>query len=379
METLSENLNVHFLPPLTTFKDKRVIVRVDWNMPVIDGKIEDTSRFDVSVPFLKELSFAGAKIILLTHFGGKGESLKPVADHACRALPFIKFLPSLNFEEIRGEVDTLPLGDAVLLENVRMFPGEEDNIPSLATAFSSLGDVFINDAFSVSHREHASVVGVARNSLSYFGPTFKRELEHLTDALKPVKPAILIIGGAKISTKLPLIKHYLDQGIHVFIGGAMAHNVWLARGLSIGKSFYDKNYTVPESIINHPLLLTPADVVLETRETAPYNKIPADAVVVDCGEETVKMLVNFIKNSKTIIFNGPLGLYEKGWLHGTEQVLVQVTESQAKTYLGGGDTVDVAHSLHLLKKFTFVSLGGGAMLAYLASGTLPGIDAVTKQ
>jgi phosphoglycerate kinase len=214
--------------------------------------------------------------------------------------------------------------------------------------------------------------------LSYFGPTFARELENLTLALTPTKPALLVVGGAKISTKLKLIEQYLNQGVQVFVGGAMVHNIWKERGLEIGDSLYDPKYTLPESFINHQLLLTPKDVVLSDGSTVPFNKIPKGGVVVDCGNATINQVGDAIANSKTVILNGPLGLYEKGWLHGSEQTLTKLAHSGVISYIGGGDTVSVAHSLNLLHNFTFVSLGGGAMLDFLASGTLPGIDAVTK-
>jgi phosphoglycerate kinase len=368
----------HQAPESKTLDGKRVVLRLDWNVPVTDGVISDTSRFDVTVPYLKELSFSGAKVIILTHFGEKGESLKPVADHASKELPFIHFTTSQDFEEITKMVQDLPRGEMLLLENVRLFKGETDNLPSLARSFANIGDIFINNAFSVSHRNHASVEGVARLMPSYFGPTFMRELENLTKALTPVKPAILIVGGAKISTKLDLIKQYLDQGVQVFVGGAMVHNIWKERGVEIGKSFHDPSYKLPESFVRHPMLLTPVDVVLADGSTCAFDKIPPEGVVVDCGNKTVEMLENIMKEAKTVIANGPLGLYEKGWLHGSEQILTKLANAPVDSYIGGGDTVSVAHSLHLLKKFTFVSLGGGAMLDFLASGTLPGIDAVTK-
>lgn len=368
----------HIAPESTFFNDKTVIVRVDWNMPITDGVISDTSRFDVTVPFLKELSFSGAKIILLTHFGEKGESLKIIADHVTKALPFIAFVPLTDFGELGQVSKTIERGQGMLLENVRMWEGETENLPSLARSFASLGEVFINDAFSVSHREHASVVGIAKEMVSYFGPTCVRELENLNKALTPSKPALLIVGGSKISTKLTLIKQYLDQGVHVFVGGAMVHNIWKERGLEIGKSLYDPNYALPESFVRHPLLLTPKDVVLTDGKTVPYDKIPVDGIVVDCGNETIDQIDAIIKESKTVIANGPLGLYEKGWLHGSEQILTKLAHSGVTSYIGGGDTVSVAHSLNLLHSFSFVSLGGGAMLDFLASGTLVGIDAVTK-
>ena len=238
--------------------------------------------------------------------------------------------------------------------------------------------MFINDAFSVAHREHASVVGLGKSMLSYFGPTFERELANLTKALTPQKPALLIVGGAKIATKLSLIKQYLDQGVQVFVGGAMVHNIWKERGLEIGQSLYDPEYHLPESFVHHPLLLTPVDVILSGGETVAVTAIPKDGVIVDCGEKTVAMLNGVVAISNTVIANGPLGLYEKGWLKGSESILTNLANSPVTSYVGGGDTVSVAHSLDLLQKFTFVSLGGGAMLDFLASGTLPGINAVTK-
>lgn len=368
----------HVAPLSSTLNDKRVIIRVDWNMPVNDGTITDLSRFNVTVPYLKELALSGAKIIILTHFGEKGESLEVVANHVTKELPFIHFTRSQDFGELEKLSRELPRGEALLLENVRLFKGETDNLPSLAQSFSLLGDVFINNAFSVAHRSHASVDGLARAMPSYFGPTFIRELENLTKALTPVKPAILIVGGAKISTKLELIKQYLDQGVQVFVGGAMVHNIWKERGLEIGKSLYDPSYKLPESFVHHPLLLTPVDVVLADGSVQPIESIGAEGVVVDCGPKTVAMLEEVMKGAKTVIANGPLGLYEKGWLHGSEQILTKLAHAPVDSYIGGGDTVSVAHGLNLLQNFTFVSLGGGAMLDFLASGTLPGIDAVTK-
>jgi 3-phosphoglycerate kinase len=158
----------------------------------------------------------------------------------------------------------------------------------------------------------------------------------------------------------------------------MVHSIWKARGVEIGESFCDSSYTFSETFLNHPLLVTPVDVVLNTGDTVHYTAIPSNGVVVDCGNDTIRELTTLMKTSHTVIANGPLGLYEKGWLHGSEQILTALAESGVTSYIGGGDTVAVANSLHLLRKFSFVSLGGGAMLDFLANGTLPGIDAVTK-
>ncbi len=377
----------HVAPDLRTLKGRRVIVRVDWNVPVKeevekDGTktdvVVDSSRFDVTVPFLKSLSAAGAKIVILSHLGEKGDSLSPVAGHAMKHLNFLNFTLSKDFSELERLSRELEDGKGIILDNIRLFEGETENSNTLTNSLATLGEVFINDAFSVSHRNHSSVVGLGRIMLSYFGPTFVRELENLEKALDPKPPALFIVGGAKISTKLAIIKQYLDKGVKVFVGGAMVHNIWKERGLEIGKSLYDPNYKLPETFVNHPLLLTPKDVVLHTGDIVSIDKIPADQVVVDCGPQTVAMLESIMMLANTVIANGPLGLYEKGWLHGSEQILTKLANSGTTSYIGGGDTVTVAHTLGLLKKFSFVSLGGGAMLDYLASGTLPGIDAVTK-
>lgn len=368
----------HVISDYASLKGKRVIVRVDWNMPVENGTVTDTSRADVTFELLRKLSFAGAKMIIMTHFGEKGESVAPLLPYIELHAPFLRFNKSMDFEELERASYAITEGEGMLIENVRMWKGEEDNIPSLGRSFASLGDVYINNAFSVSHRNHASVVRIAENILPYFGPLFARELEHLEEALTPQKPALLIIGGAKIKTKLSLIDRYLDEGVHVFVGGAMVHDIWKAKGIEIGESLYDGTTPLGERFLNHPLLLTPIDVILESGDTVGFSGIPKDGKVVDCGPETVKMIEKLIGESKTVIANGPLGLYEKGWLKGSEQILTTLAHAHTHSYIGGGDTVAVAHSLHLLKQFTFVSLGGGAMLDYLASGTLPGIHAVTE-
>lgn len=368
----------HLIEDYSSLKGKRVIIRLDWNMPFSNGAITDTSRADVTFEFLKKLSFAGVKMIIMTHYGEKGESLSPLVPYLVQHLPFMTFAPSLEFPDLEKAARGLTEGQAILLENVRLWKGEEENLPSLGRSFASLGDIYINNAFSVSHRSHASVVGIPNSLLSYLGPLFVRELEHLTLALTPTKPALLIVGGAKIKTKLSLIERYLDQGVQVFVGGAMVHDIWKARGVEVGESLSDGTLHLSQTLLAHPLLVTPIDVVLENGKTVYFSAIPKDGKVVDCGVETVALVSKMIQSSKTVIANGPLGLYEKGWLKGSELILTALAHAETTSYIGGGDTVAVAHSLHLLRNFDFVSLGGGAMLEFLASGTLPGIHAVTK-
>lgn len=358
---------------------KRVLVRVDFNMPVKNGVISDTTRATATFPCIRKLLSHGAKVILLSHFGEKGESIEPIARYIEKELTEIMFVPSLDFAVLKEASHTLQEGSGMLLENVRIWPGEEECVSSLASSFASLGDMFINDAFSVSHRRHASVTGIPLLLPSYLGPTCASEITHLTQALTPTLPALLIVGGAKIATKLPLIQKYLALGVSVFVGGAMVHSLWKEEGVSIGDSYNDATYTPPHGLLQNNLLHTPRDVKLSTGENVDHTAIPPHGVVIDLGTESIKDIQNLVTTSHTIIMNGPLGLYEKGWLFGTEQVLHAIANGKAISFIGGGDTLTVAKSLQVLEKFTFVSLGGGAMLDFLSSGTLPGIDAVTKR
>jgi phosphoglycerate kinase len=228
------------------------------------------------------MSFAGARMILISHFGEKGDSLQIIARELTKRLSFVHFSPSTDLSDIQTTLQTIPYGEALLLENIRCWQGETENLPSFARTLADLGDIYINDAFSVSHRDHASVTGIPRYILSYLGPTCERELVHLSKALTPPLPTLLIIGGAKISTKLPLINRYLDQGVHVFVGGAMVHAILKARGIHIGNSLYDKDVAIPEDIIYHPNIITPVDVVLDTGETVPVNEVPDGRTIVDC-------------------------------------------------------------------------------------------------
>lgn len=374
-----EYINKYAVQDYKIFFGKRVLLRVDWNLPTKNGEILDKTRATSTFPFIRKLSEAGAKIVILSHFGEKGESIEPVAKYICKELPFVKFTKTFEFEDLKKESLLIKNGGAILLENVRMWDGETECLQTLSTSFASLGEIFINNAFSVSHRNHSSIVGVAKILRSYLGPTCINEIINLHKILNPALPSLLIIGGAKISTKLPLIKHYLDLGVNVFVGGAMVHNIWKDRGLSIGNSLFDKNYITPENILNAKNLFTPTDVILNDGKHIQNNEIPRNGVVVDLGQESVDLISSLSMNAKTIILNGPLGLYEDGWLGGTEKILTTISNSGADTYIGGGDTITVAQSLNILNKFTFVSLGGGAMLDFLSSGTLVGIDAVTKQ
>ena len=369
-----------FVGDVSAYKEKRVLVRLDWNVALDENKnLLEKERVTRTFPFLESLSQAGVITIVICHLGEKGESIAPIVSFVQEKLSFVSFFPEKDIEVIRSHVEQARPGDVIVLENIRTFEGEMENNKIFAEKFATLAEVYINDAFSVAHRKQASVVGIPRHILSYAGPLFKQELTHLEPLLTPSLPTLFIIGGAKISTKLSLIEHYLEKGAFVFVGGAMVHNILKQIGVEIGGSLYDKDYIVPESILNHPHLLLPIDVITADGVSRNIEEVPHDGVIVDCGKMTVALLTKHIASAKTIIMNGPVGLYEKGWKYGSEMLISHIGHTQgATTVLGGGDTLSVLEAIKDdAMKFSFVSLAGGAMLTYLEQGTLPGIEALT--
>lgn len=283
---------------------KRVLVRVDWSD-------HDSFRIDATLPTLKYLSESGAKLVVATHDDkGSIDELR-------------QFLPQ----------------DAELLPNLRESAGEEANSEEFAKELAEKADIYVNEAFSVSHREHASIVGVPRLLPSYAGLRFVEEVEELSKAFHPPHPFLLVLGGAKFETKMPLVEKFLNIADDVFIGGTMAKSVTLK----------DPKISLPSG----------------------------DLTALDTNEETIKNLKLKIENSKFIIWNGPLGQYETGHTKYTYELAKLIAESSAYTIVGGGDTLLAIESLNLLSKFSFVSTGGGAMLDFLAKGTLPGIKALS--
>lgn len=346
-------------------EEKTVIVRVDFNVPIKNGKVEDDFKMIKVLPTIDFLLKKGARIILITHLGKDGSaSLEPVIRH---------FWEISKFEKDKVE----------FYENVRKFPGEEENDPVFAKKLASFGDIYVNDAFAVSHRMHASIVGITEYLPSYAGFQLLEEVKNLSHALSPEHPFLFILGGAKFSTKIPLIKKYLVLADQVFIGGALANNFFKTQGYEIGQSLVDEiDYNLGE-IFKNPKLILPVDIIVKSGDKLVNKKIGEvgkDENILDAGRETVKKLALLIKDSKFILWNGPLGKYEAGGDEATKQVLKLVLESKAQVVIGGGDIVSVLSSLesksYKLKPNVFVSTGGGAMLDFLANGTLPGIKAL---
>ena len=366
------------------FSGMRVLLRLDLNVPLEGGEIRDDYRIRESLPTINFLRDAGARVVIISHIGkGKPEdTLKPVATYLEKLYSTVTFLSTLKSDENVRITENMVPGDIVLLENLRHDKGEEDNDLEFAKYLASLGDVYVNDAFSVSHRAHASVVGVALLLPHYTGIRLAEEVDRLALAFNPEHPFLFILGGSKISTKMPLLKKFLDIADNVLVGGAIANNFFKVAGHEIGTSLYD-----PEELnglaeyLDHPHLIIPKDVVVKNpagSETRAIENVNAGDMIVDVGSETIKHLEGVIGAAKLIVWNGPLGFYEEGFTEGTRELLDLIAGSRATSIIGGGDTVALINEMGAIGKFSFVSTGGGAMLDFLANETLPGIEALRK-
>lgn len=367
--------NAHF------FKGKRVLLRLDLNVPVTGGEVRNDYRIRESLPTLSFLRTHGARVVIISHIGkGKPEdTLKPVADYLARSMPLL-FLSDLTDGRNKEVTERMNDGDVVLVENLRYSPGEETNDPAFADMLASWGDFYVNDAFSVSHRAHASVVGVTERLQSFAGMRLSEESAELSRAFEPEHPFLFILGGAKIGTKMPLLKKFLDKADNVFVGGAIANNFIKANGNNIGLSLYDPeemNGIVP--FASRENLIVPHDVVVKSgsgSRTTKVDEVMSDEMIVDIGRETIADLEKVIGEARLIVWNGPLGFYEEGFTDGSRELLDRMLGAKAYSIIGGGDTVALVESMGNLDKFGFVSTGGGAMLDYLANETLPALEAL---
>ncbi len=362
-------------------KGKRVLLRIDFNVPIKNNKIVDDFRIKKSLPTIKFLKSKKAKIVLVSHIGrSRKESLDIVAKYLNKSLK-VKFLSKTIGKEVETFVNAMEDGDIILLENVRKNIGEKKNNKKFAEGLAKLGDVYVNDAFSVSHRSHASIVLLPKLLPSYTGLLLEDEIKNLSISKKPPRPFLFMLSGAKFSTKIPLIEKYLKIADNVFVGGALANNFFKEDDINIGKSLIEKSETNLKKILKNKKLVLPIDVLVEEKNKVSI-RLPSDigsfGIVVDDGPETVKILKKIISKSKFILLNGPLGNYEKGYDKATIDLLKSVAKSRAKSIVGGGDTVSIINKLKIEKKFTFVSTGGGAMIEFLARGTLVGIEALRK-
>ena len=362
----------------------KVLVRADFNVPIQNGKVADDYRIRCAFPTIDFLISKGAKVILMSHLeanDGSNGSLEPIAEYLQKAGKPVAFLKDIKDAHAYVE-NTLKNGECVLLENLRMFgDGEKKNDAKFAEGLASLGDIYVNEAFPVSHRAHASVVGIPEFIPSYAGMQFEKEVSHLSRAFSPAHPFLFILGGAKFETKLPLVQRFSKEADAVFIGGALANDALKAKGYSVGKSKVSDGAVDLSKIVALPNVLMPADVVNQNHETKMIDAISAEDAILDAGPKTIGLLKEKATQAKFILWNGPLGMYENGFKEATldlARIIGDATARGAETIVGGGDTVAAIQTLGAAEKFTFISTGGGAMLDFLATGTLPGIEALEK-
>jgi phosphoglycerate kinase len=352
-------------------KGTRVLLRLDLNLPT--SNTSDDFRIKAIYPTLNLLQSAKTAALIVSH---AASSLKPVAKILERDFP-VKFLNSLDEAE-KSEIGNGQFG---LMENIRLEKGETSNDLVLAKRLAKLGDLFINEAFSASHRFHASIVGVPKFIPAFAGPLFAKEVINLSEAFQPKKrPALMIIGGAKFATKLPLVEKFTNIYDQIFVGGALANDLFKAKGMTIGQSRVSENHLDLSAIVNQEKIILPTDVVAvsgyQRRLVKIPGKIAANEKIVDAGEKTLQTLKNLVSQAGFIVWNGPLGIYEDGFTATTADLARWVAFSQAFSIVGGGNTLAVIKKIGLMDKFSFISTGGGAMLEFLARGSLPGIEAL---
>ena len=342
---------------------KRVLLRLDLDVPIhLEGYVTEDFRLRRSLPTVRYLKEAGAKVIIIGHIGDAGEeSLKPVAQWFDKNLPETGFVPSLELKEV---LDTMYAGNVLMLENLRRSPGEKTNDPVFAKQLAKLGDIYVNDSFATSHRQHASIVGIPEFLPSYAGLNLEQEVEQLSKTFNSEHPFLFILGGAKFDTKVPLLEKFLQIADTIYISGALANTFYKARGDEVKDSLVDKNIDLAKPFLGQPKIILPDDLVWSN------NKI------LDAGPKAVEQLKQLINQAKFILWNGPLGNFEDGFTQATDETAKAIAASGAYSIIGGGDTVAAIEKLNLLDKFSFVSTGGGAMLDFLANGTLPGIEAL---
>ena len=362
-------------------RGKRILVRAGLDVPIADGEVAGDFRVESAIATLQYLRVRGARIIIISHIGrDEADTLAPVARALARSIP-LTFIPDILGEKAHAAVAALQDGELILLENLRHDPREVANDPGFAAELAAFGDLYVNDAFSDCHRAHASIVGIPKSIQGVMGLELAEEVAHLTSALTPQSPSLCILAGAKFETKEPLIRKMLGVYDTVYVGGALANDIFRARGFEIGVSRASESAPA-EDVLTHPHLLTPIDLTVK-RADGTEAVVASDAIGVgdrnmDIGPESSAALKALVSAAATTLWNGPLGIYEEGFESWTIELAKAIAEANGRSIVGGGDTVTAIEDAggDIMKRFTFVSTGGGAMLDFLAEGTLPGIEAL---
>lgn len=382
MRTLSEIQKLENVP---------VLVRGALNVPIVNNAVANDYRLRRALPTIRALTERNARVVLIGHIGEAGtETLLPVAEALKKLLPNVSFFGDCIGDGARGAVRDLLPGHVLVLENLRRHAGEKANDSTFANELAQLGDVFVQDSFDTCHRTHASMVSVPKLLPSYAGLLLAEEVAELSKARTPGHPSLAVIGGAKFGTKEPVLRALLSAYDHVFVGGALANDFLAARGCSVGGSLVSgvPKETLQELTAN-PKLILPIDVRVlrsdERDDLAAYERsrlvpltegVSSEDMILDQGPATDVILAEIVQGARTVLWNGPLGNYENSFMDGTRALARAIANTKTHSVVGGGDTVAAIEELGLLSRFSFVSTGGGAMLDFLAYGTLPGIDAL---
>ena len=383
---------------------KRVLVREDLNVPMADGAVTDDTRFRATLPTVTELADKGAILLILAHFGRPKGERNPGMSLALVTKPYeqvlgrpVRFIGDCVGDEAAEAIATLKAGDVAILENTRFHAGEEKNDPALAAAMAKLGDLYVNDAFSAAHRAHASTEGLAHLLPAYAGRAMEAELTALDKALgTPEHPVAAVVGGAKVSTKLDVLKHLVAKVDHLIIGGGMANTFLAARGVDVGKSLCEHELTgTAEEIFEaaeraNCTIHLPYDVVVakEFRANPPVrtvnvHEVAADEMILDVGPAAVEALADVLKNCRTLVWNGPLGAFETPPFDTATVALARTAAALTRdgslvSVAGGGDTVAALNQAGVGDDFTFVSTAGGAFLEWMEGKELPGVAALVR-
>ena len=378
-------------------RGKKVVLRVDFNVPVQEGKVADDTRIKEALPTIRYLLDNGARVIILSHLGRPKDrepefSLKPVYEKLKEYIDKVSFVPDCVGDEVERKVQELKDGEAVLLENVRFYKEETKNDPEFARRLASLGEIYVNDAFATAHRAHASTHGIAGfMERKVAGFLMEKEIKYLSHVLKSdERPFTVILGGAKISTKLGVIKNLLSRADKILLGGAMIFTFFRSQGIEVGKSLVEEEMLdearriLSDAGKKEITFILPVDVVVADKpeegvktEVVSKNEIPQDKMGLDIGPVTRRIFQEALKGSKVIFWNGPMGLFEvPPFDEGSKsiaQAIIEETKKGAVSVAGGGDTAACIHKLGL-SGFTHISTGGGASMEFIAGEKLPGIE-----
>ncbi len=393
------------LDDLGDVRGKRVLVRVDLNVPMQDGAVSDDTRLRATLPTVTELADKGAIVLLLAHFGRPKGARRPDMSLALVTRPYeqvlgrpVRFIDDCCGDGARDAVATLAPGDVAILENTRFHAGEEENDPNLAAAMAALGDLYVDDAFSAAHRAHASTEGLAHLLPAYAGRAMEAELKALEAALgNPERPVAAVVGGAKVSTKLEVLRHLVGKVDHLIIGGGMANTFLAARGVAVGKSLAEHDLaSTGEEILAAAekagcTVHLPYDVVVAKEfaanppslRTCNVHEVASDEMILDIGPAAVEALADVLKTCRTLVWNGPLGAFETPPFDAATVALARTAaaltqEGSLVSVAGGGDTVAALNQAGVTDDFTFVSTAGGAFLEWMEGKELPGVKALER-